>query len=53
MTTLKDVQKDHKKLGQFIKEREKETPPADKTCFDNALSSMSLGKPSKDQKSSG
>ena len=52
MTTLKDVQKDPKKLAQFIKERENETPPADKDRFDAAMKSMSSQKPSKDQKSS-
>jgi hypothetical protein len=40
------------KLDQFIKEREKEIPPADKDRFDAALKSMVSQKPSKDQKSS-
>lgn len=52
MTTLKDAQKDKAKLEQFIKERERETPPADKDRFDKALKAMSEGKPSTDQKSS-
>lgn len=52
MTNLKDVQKDPKKLAQFIKEREKETPPADKDRFDAAMKSMASQKSSKDQKSS-
>jgi hypothetical protein len=52
MTTLKDVQKDPKKLAQFIKEREKDTPPANKDKFDKALESMASQKSSKDQKSS-
>lgn len=46
MTTLKDAQKDPKKLGQFIQEREKETPPADRDRFDVALKSMASQKPS-------
>lgn len=52
MTTLKDVQKDPKKLAQFIKERGKESAPADKDRFDAALKSMASQKPSKGQKSS-
>jgi len=48
MTTLKDVQKDPKKLKQFIKEREKETPQGEKDKFDKALKSMTEGKKSKD-----
>jgi len=43
MTTLKEAQKKGK-LGQFIKEREKETAPADKAKFDKALTSMTSGK---------
>lgn len=43
MTTLKDAQKDPKKLDQFIKEHEK-TSPADKEKFDKALTSMTCGK---------
>jgi hypothetical protein len=50
--TLKDVQKDPKKLSQFIKEHENETPPADKDRFDAAMKSMASQKPSKGQKSS-
>lgn len=52
MTTLKDAQKDPKKLDKFIKEREKETPPADKDKFEKTLKSMSEGKRSTSQKSS-
>ncbi len=52
MTTLKDVQKDPKKLDQFIKEREKDTPHADKDKLDKIVKSMTEGKQSKDQKSS-
>lgn len=49
---LKDAQKNPKKLAQFIKEREKEMPPADKDRFDAAMKSMASQKLSKDQKSS-
>lgn len=52
MTNLKDVQKDSKKLEQFIKEREKDTPLADKGKLDKLIKSMSEGKSSKGQKSS-
>lgn len=52
MTNLKDVQKDPKKLSQFIKEREKEIPPADKDRFDAAMKSMASQNSSKDRKSS-
>lgn len=51
MTTLKQA-REKNKLKEFIKEREKETPDADKDRFDAALKSMSQGKQSKDQKSS-
>jgi len=50
MTTLKDVQKDPKKLDQFIKEREKDTPPADKEKLDKIVKSMSEGKQLRDDK---
>ena len=40
MITLKEAQEAPKKLAQFIKEREKETPPADKDRFDAAMNSM-------------
>jgi len=43
MTTLKDAQKKGK-LNQFIKEREQEATPADKSKFDKALKSMTSGK---------
>lgn len=49
MTTLKEVQKDLKKLEQFIKEREKDTPQGDKDEFDKTLKSMTERKKSKDQ----
>lgn len=49
MTTLKDAQKDPKKLKQFIKEREKDTPQGDKDKFEKALQSMTEGKKSEDQ----
>ena len=49
MTTLKDVQKNPKKLDQFIREREKDTPKGEKDKFDKALKSMTEGKKSKDQ----
>jgi flagellar motility protein MotE (MotC chaperone) len=49
MTTLKDVQKDPKKLEQFIKEREQDTPQADKAKLDKIVKSMTEGKPSKGQ----
>lgn len=49
MTTLKEAQKDPKKLEQFIKEREKDTPQGDKDGFDKALKSMTEGKKSKDR----
>lgn len=49
MTTLKEAQKDPKKLEKFIKEREKDTPHADKDKFDKAMESMTGGKPSKDR----
>lgn len=52
MTTLKEA-REKGKLKQFIKEHEKGTPPADKDRFDAAMKSMTLGKPLKDQKSSG
>ena len=52
MTTLKDAQKDPKKLNKFIKEREKDTPCADKERFDTTLESMSKGKCSTSEKSS-
>lgn len=52
MTTLKDVQKDPRKLDKFIKEREKDTPLADKDRFDKALKSMTSEKHSTIQKSS-
>ncbi len=52
MTTLKDVQKDPKKLDKFIKEREKDTPLADKDKFDKGLKSMTEGKHSTTQKPS-
>ena len=44
---LKDAIK-NKKLDQFIKEREQDTPQGDKDKFESALKSMSAGKPSKD-----
>jgi hypothetical protein len=47
VTTLKETQQDPKKLAQFIKEREKETPPADKDRFDAAMKSMASQKLSK------
>lgn len=46
MTTLKDAQKSGK-IDQFIKEREKDTPPADKERFDKTLKSMASEKSSK------
>jgi hypothetical protein len=49
MTTLKEAQKDPKKLEQFIKEREKDTPQGDKDKFDNALKSMTEEKKPKDR----
>lgn len=49
MTTLKDAQKDPKKLEQFIKEREKDTPQGDADKFDQALKSMTEEKKSKDR----
>lgn len=49
MTTLKEAQKDPKKLEKFIKEREKDTPQGDKDKFDKALKSMTEEKKSKDQ----
>ena len=52
MTTLKDAQKDPKKLSKFIKEREQDTPCADKERFDATLQSMSQGKCSTSEKSS-
>ncbi len=52
MTTLKDAQKKGK-LDQFIKEREKETTPADKVKFDKALKSMTSGKKKSTQGTSG
>ena len=52
MTTLKDAQNDPKKLDKFIKEREKDTPLADKDKFDKGLKSMTEGKHSTTQKSS-
>lgn len=51
MTTLKQAQEQNN-LDKFIKEREKETPPADKDRFDAAMKSMASQKSSKDQKSS-
>lgn len=48
MTTLKDVQKDPKKLEQFIKEREEDTPQGDKEKFDKTLKSMTEEKKSED-----
>lgn len=44
MTTLKEAQKDPKKLEQFIKEREQDTPQGDKDKFDKALESMTKDK---------
>ena len=52
MTTLKEVQLDKKKLSKFIKEREKDTPCADKERFDATLQSMTQGKCSTSEKSS-
>ena len=52
MTTLKDAQKDPKKLEQFIKEHE-QTSPADKEKFDKALTSMTCGKKKSEQETSG
>jgi len=52
VTTLKDAQK-QSKLDQFIKEREKETAPADKAKFDKALTSMTLGKKKSKPETSG
>ena len=52
MTTLKDAQK-HGKLDQFIKEREKETAPADKAKFDKALTSMTSGRKKSTPETSG
>lgn len=49
MTTLKEAQKNPKKLEQFIKEREKDTPQGDKDKFEKALKSMTEEKKSKDQ----
>jgi hypothetical protein len=49
MTTLKEAQKDPKKLEQFIKEREKDTPQGEKDKFDKALKSMTEETKSKDQ----
>lgn len=49
MTTLKEAQKDPKKLDQFIKEREKDTPQGDKDKFEKALKSMTEEKKSEDQ----
>jgi hypothetical protein len=40
MTTLKEAQKDPKKLDKFIKEREKDTTQGDKDRFDKALKSI-------------
>lgn len=51
MTNLKDVQKDPKKLDQFIKEREQDTPNADKEVFDKTLNSIIEGKKLEDRKS--
>ena len=48
---LKEATKKNK-LKQFIKEREKTTPPADKKRFDKTLESMTSGKSSKARKSS-
>tara|TARA_R110002124_G_scaffold9708_7_gene49963 strand:- start:924 stop:1070 length:147 start_codon:yes stop_codon:yes gene_type:complete len=42
-TTLKEA-KEKGKLEEFIKEREKETSPADKDKFDKAIDSMTSGK---------
>jgi hypothetical protein len=53
MITLKEVQKDPKKLEQFIKEREKDTPQGDKDKFDKALKSMTEEKKSEDRYSQG
>lgn len=52
MTTLKDAQKQGK-IDQFIKEREKETAPADKAKFDKALTSMTSGKKKSNPETSG
>lgn len=49
MITLKDAQKDPKKLQQFIKEREQSSACGDKKKFTHTLSSMSAGKKSKDR----
>lgn len=49
MTTLKEAQKDPKKLEQFIKEREKDTPQGDKDKFDAALKSMTEEKKKEDR----
>lgn len=51
MTTLKEA-REKGKLKQFIKEREKETPPADKARFEKTLKSMTAGKSSKARKPS-
>ena len=52
MTTLKDAQKKGK-LDQFIKEREKETAPADRTKFDKTLKSMTSGRKKSKPETSG
>lgn len=49
MTTLKDVQKDPKKLEQFIKERELDTPQVDKDKLDKIVKSITERKLSKGQ----
>ena len=49
MTTLKEAQKDPKKLEAFIKEREKDTPQGDKGKFEKALKSMTEAKKSEDR----
>lgn len=48
---LKTAKKEGK-LNQFIKEREKDTPCADKDKFDRTLKSMTEGTRSTSQKSS-
>lgn len=49
--TLKEA-REKNKIDEFIKEREKELPHADKECFDATLKSMLQGKHSEGQKSS-
>lgn len=51
MTTLKEA-REKGKMKQFIKEREKDMPPADKKRFDKTLESMTSGKSSKARKPS-